>query len=208
MNDKTKENIKEAAAKRQAWEADKRARKSQAVINTALAVVNALATAPTIIAGIALAAVAGLMGAVQVGKIAAEPIPKFRQGKVNISGPGTETSDSIPAMISRGESVINAKSTRKWEDALVAINDGKFDSWLSRRFDTMVVPSVPDVVYKNIDDKKYGTVIDYDMLGKAVSKHLPEATYIQNNMDENGFHRWVTRGNNRTEFKNKRYSMK
>lgn len=37
---------------------------------------------------------------------------KFRRGAINIQGPGTETSDSIPARISKGESVISAKTTR------------------------------------------------------------------------------------------------
>ncbi|WP_346236746.1 hypothetical protein ABDK00_014070 [Niabella insulamsoli] len=198
---------KEAAAKRAAWEADKRARRSQAVINTALAVVNALATAPTIIAGIALAAVAGVMGAVQVAKISNEPVPKFRHGKVNISGPGSDTSDSIPAMISRGESVINAKSTRKWEDALIAINNDKFEGWLDNRFTDFSFPEIPPMLWKSFEDRK-NDGIDYDKLATAMAKHLPEATYIQNNFNEGDFQHWVTKGGNRTRFHNKRYSMK
>ena len=47
---------------------------------------------------------------------------KFAKGAVNIGGAGTETSDSIPAYISRGESVINAKATKMFEPLLIAIN--------------------------------------------------------------------------------------
>ena len=47
---------------------------------------------------------------------------RFAKGKVNIGGAGSETSDSIPAYISRGESVINAKATRMFEPLLIAIN--------------------------------------------------------------------------------------
>ncbi len=36
---------------------------------------------------------------------------KFKKGKINIIGPGSETSDSIPSSISNHESVINAFST-------------------------------------------------------------------------------------------------
>jgi len=39
-----------------------------------------------------------------------------------VSGPGTEKSDSIPAMLSNGESVINARSTRMFAPLLSAIN--------------------------------------------------------------------------------------
>jgi len=42
-----------------------------------------------------------------------------------ISGPGTGTSDSIPAMLSDGEYVINAESTRKYGSLVKAINDDK-----------------------------------------------------------------------------------
>lgn len=47
----------------------------------------------------------------------------FAKGAVNIGGAGTETSDSIPAHISRGESVINAKATKMFEPILIAMND-------------------------------------------------------------------------------------
>jgi hypothetical protein len=39
-----------------------------------------------------------------------------------ITGPGTETSDSIPAFLSNGEFVINARSTRMFQPILSAIN--------------------------------------------------------------------------------------
>lgn len=42
-----------------------------------------------------------------------------------VSGPGTSTSDSIPAMLSDGEFVVNAKATKKHRAALEAINAGK-----------------------------------------------------------------------------------
>jgi hypothetical protein len=41
-----------------------------------------------------------------------------------ITGPGTGTSDSIPAMVSNGEFVINAAQTAKHKDLLNAINKG------------------------------------------------------------------------------------
>lgn len=43
----------------------------------------------------------------------------------HVSGPGTSRSDSIPAMLSDGEFVVNANATRKHRAALEAINAGK-----------------------------------------------------------------------------------
>ena len=37
----------------------------------------------------------------------------FKDGVVNLNGPGSETSDSIPAWLSKGESVITAKATKE-----------------------------------------------------------------------------------------------
>lgn len=45
-------------------------------------------------------------------------------GGGEVAGPGTSTSDSIPAMLSDGEFVVNAKSTRKHRAMLEAINAG------------------------------------------------------------------------------------
>ncbi|MFN3307228.1 MAG: hypothetical protein ACK42Z_08605, partial [Candidatus Kapaibacteriota bacterium] len=56
----------------------------------------------------ALAAIAVVTSALELAKAALSAY----QGAVDIQGPGTETSDSIPARLSRGESVINAGATR------------------------------------------------------------------------------------------------
>jgi len=53
--------------------------------------------------------------------------PRFKDGVVDLMGPGTGTSDSIPAYLSRGESVITAKSTRAKRDELEALNKSVID---------------------------------------------------------------------------------
>lgn len=52
---------------------------------------------------------------------------KFADGVIDLRGAGTETSDSIPAWLSKGESVIKAKSTRMFKDELYAINSNPLD---------------------------------------------------------------------------------
>jgi hypothetical protein len=62
-------------------------------------------------------------GMAQVAAIIATPLPGFREGIISIVGPGTETSDSIPAHLSKGESVINAESTKGSAELLYLINE-------------------------------------------------------------------------------------
>ena len=45
----------------------------------------------------------------------------------HVQGAGTATSDSIPAMLSNGEFVVNAASTKKFKPLLEKINDGKVE---------------------------------------------------------------------------------
>jgi hypothetical protein len=98
----------------------------QATIATAVAVIQGLqaglSLGPAGIAlGPALAAAAGLAGAVQIGLIASQkppPPPKFAKGVIGLRGPGTSTSDNIDAKLSRGESVMTAKATEAFSDQL------------------------------------------------------------------------------------------
>jgi hypothetical protein len=71
---------KEAALK--AFRVQKALSLVQAGIQTALAVVNAIATAPNIIAGLVLAGVAATLGGIQIGIIAAKQPPTFHRGGV------------------------------------------------------------------------------------------------------------------------------
>lgn len=52
-------------------------------------------------------------------------VPAFAEGDINIKGPGTKKSDSIPARLSRGESVITADGTTLDPDLLRAMNKGE-----------------------------------------------------------------------------------
>ncbi|RAI43988.1 phage tail tape measure C-terminal domain-containing protein [Rhodoplanes roseus] len=51
-------------------------------------------------------------------------VPKFASGGA-VSGPGSSTSDSIPAMVSNGEYIVNAAASAKHRGLLEAINTGK-----------------------------------------------------------------------------------
>lgn len=82
---------------------------AQQIINTELAA--GATTAQTGIFGLPAATAIRAIGYASVGLIAAQTIASFSTGG-HVRGSGTETSDSIPAMLSDNEYVIKAKSVR------------------------------------------------------------------------------------------------
>ena len=86
---------------------------AQALIGAAQAIVQGFAQLGPI--GGAIAAVTtGIVTAAQIAVITSQKppaAPGFAKGVIGLNGQGTETSDSIPAMLSRGESVITAIGT-------------------------------------------------------------------------------------------------
>ena len=93
---------------------------AQATINTYLAASSAFASAGNPILGAILAAIAVAAGLLQVQKIVSvkTDVPKFARGVIGLNGSGSETSDSIDAKLSRGESVMTAKATRAYAPML------------------------------------------------------------------------------------------
>jgi hypothetical protein len=92
----------------------------QKTVNASIAQVVAKEIATKGFAGIATGALltAGINAAFGVAKAAInKPPPKFARGVIGLEGAGTETSDSIPAYLSRGESVIPAWGTKAIQSA-------------------------------------------------------------------------------------------
>lgn len=100
------------------------------VLNQSAAIASAIAGAVAQAAGnpIGIAAILAitlpliLTGMAQA--MSAANAVELAEGEVDIKGPGTTTSDSIPARLSRRESVINAKGTALDPDLLRAMNKG------------------------------------------------------------------------------------
>lgn len=169
---------------------------------------------PTILKGFSQGGFAGvaaafalffsLLGALQ----GAEP-PAYKEGEVLIQGPGTETSDSIIARISKNESVINAAMSKKHEGALRAINEDRFIPYimqyeLPKLYQNMSMPDMPEYV-QNITNQSQ-TEIDYEKLGDVFAQKLAENPQHILSFDENGFQYAVRKGNDLTHYVNKKLS--
>lgn len=135
-----------------------------AVIGTALAVVNALAVGPP--QGYILAALSAALGAVEIGVISAQPLPQFAKGVIGLKGEGTETSDSIHARLSKGESVMTAKETRQHRPILEAIRKGTLEKLIA---ETYVRPAVDAAMFSGFAD--IGRSADLNGLTAKLSDH-------------------------------------
>lgn len=185
------------ALKNEQAQRDKNAAIAQAVIDGIAATVKALADG-----GPVLAAIVGTASAVQLGLLAAAPLPQYKDGVIDLQGPGTETSDSIIARLSKGESVIKAKATRRYKDELKVINKGdeSFQEYIRTKYvmpeleghsesETDRIEKVVKQVLVNakfndrnivnaIKGKKGATAADIDRLGNRIERKSRVDSFI------------------------------
>jgi len=89
---------------------EKKAALAGITVSTALGIMKVFAGEGTFADKIIKAGIVALEGLTQFS--IASRARYYAKGEVNIKGPGTKTSDSIPAMLSRGESVMTADETQ------------------------------------------------------------------------------------------------
>jgi len=141
---------------------------------------------------------------VAVGTILSKSPPKFAKGVIGLHGPGTETSDSIAAYLSRGESVITAERTKQYKPILEQIQAGVYKPLPIPMLSTL--PRLHDLSGVNASSAHgRGAVIDYDKLGEAVAKALPKAKVQKLSFDKKGFSHYIISENGRLESYNNRY---
>lgn len=173
-----------AAIKTKQAQADKAAAISQAIINGALAITK-LWVNPGFPAAIPMVAVVAATTAAQIAVISAQKIPKFAKGTEYVKGGGTETSDSVPAMLSKGERVIDAKTNKLLKG----------------------IPNkmIPELLMPSSTVIKDG--MDYDRLAKSFSKELANNPQLLVNFDRKGFETFIKSGNTTTQIKNNRNAV-
>jgi hypothetical protein len=139
-----------AELKRKQFEENKAIQLATAVmqgINATLAAYTSGASIPLVgtVTGPLFAALAAAFSAVQIGMIASKQPPRFATGVIGLDGPGTATSDSIDARLSRGESVITAKATERFAPVLaqmeMAVGNRPNFQLGNRKFATGYIPT-------------------------------------------------------------------
>ncbi|ELR69161.1 hypothetical protein C900_05357 [Fulvivirga imtechensis AK7] len=173
-------------------------------INTAEAVVAAIAKSPTTF-GLPFSAFAIAMGALQAAAVKSQSIPKYKDGVYDLQGPGTETSDSIPAHLSKRESVVHAKASKRFGWLLKPMIEDKSFSELQLR--ELVDKHIPTHLRGDIMLTKGGRKGDDITRELRDIKRAIEGKPVSHiNVDENGFNVGIQKGQMWTNYVSKRYS--
>lgn len=131
---------KEREMQQKALEEKKKIQKQKLLIDSITQATNLITASTEILAntakdpistGIALGTITAMLVGFGIAKAQAlklinssgnEP-QNFAKGVIDLQGPGTETSDSIPANLSKGESVMTAKETKSYKDLFLGIRN-------------------------------------------------------------------------------------
>lgn len=182
---------KKLEIKRKLAQADKEQAMFNIAINTAQAVIAALASVPP---NIPLSIFAGVTGAAQLAVVASKPLPKYAKGRRGGKGEFAWVGEQGPEVmwIPTGASIIPADKSK-------SITPNILNSYGIE---------IPQMENKEIQNT--GVLIDYDKLGKAVAQNVKIPKYkapnVSVNVDRDGI--VVRDGNSETTYLNQKYSGK
>lgn len=177
--------------------------------DTAIGVVRALSQPPGPPFTIPFGVLMGAQGLLQAAIVRSQPLPRFAGGVYGLNGPGTEKSDSIPAMLSRNESVVPASQSKAFGWLLKpmieehAFNEQKLiDLVMGRvlpqyRGDLFDGPRVQDKGSDRLERKLDEVVV-------AIRQGNRQRT---TGFGPDGVSEWVRHGDKWTEYVNTRYRV-
>lgn len=176
-------NIEQKRLEDAAKQREQAARK-EAGVNAALTLSNsilAIAQAAGETGAGAIVIVPAVIAALAAGFAAVSALSQensFAEGVVGLQGPGTDKSDSIPARLSKGESVITAAATRRYGPMLEAMNAGrpvpytatlKTNEGFATRRELAELGEKMDTMTEAVRDSKFSQDIRFDERGIAIT---------------------------------------
>ena len=157
--------------------------KAQALTNiaiqTALAVMNAMATAPFPL-NVAMAALAGSMGVAQLAVAASKPLAQYEKGRKGGKGEYAIVGEKGAEImyVPQGASIIPHNKIADQAE------------WADYGVPKLAIPPLPTT---DLEMTKYIStttdnrlIIDYDKLGEAVARNMPKAQAVTVNVDRSG----------------------
>jgi len=166
--------------------AQRRADITQAIINTSLAITQALGN-PFRIALIAA------LGAAQIAVIARQPIPKFRKGG-EITGNRHE-SGGVHIEAEGGEYMMRREAVDKYgKDFMKNINNLALPA-------SVTAPQLSPNVINHINNKG----IDHEKLAVTIGRELAKQPKVMIQMDEGGFQKSIQQGVKKTYYANRKF---
>lgn len=162
---------KENALRRKIAEEERKARRYSVIVDTAAGIMKAFATSTSIYEGIVNAAIVAFEGLTQLTTI--NNARGFNKGVIGVQDSrGVAGKDSIPSMLTPGESVITEEATRGSRKLLEKIQAKQVDD---RILDELVVTPTGIVQVKadnsDIVDAIERTAVDYFMQGSILMEH-------------------------------------
>ena len=163
---------------------------SQITINTAIAVMKALAQGSPVLAALAL-----IEGGIQYGIASSQPLPKFAKGPDRVKG-GIAGQDSVHALLMPNEAVIPAKANMERQGLAKAWISGDLDKHLAmnyinpainevnRKWETSLKLNQQSTFIRNdsFNDKKIvGELVKSNRLNRALVNSLSEGKTVRRN---------------------------
>jgi chromosome segregation ATPase len=196
----------EAKEKTKAWEADKQAKLTQAIINGALSIANIWATtvppASYVLSALSLVAVGA-----QIAVINAQKVPKFAKGK-NVGdmyeGPAIIGEAGRELRFDSDGSVKlynSATMDHVYKDTIIAPNA------ITEALLNGTMPMANGAVNKYVSSQTSNVGFDYDKLATSITDNMRNHPKVAINIDEKGFEKRIIQGSNERTILNDRYKM-
>lgn len=111
-----------------------------------------------------LAAVIGTAIPQFIGAAKSSGVAAFAEGTSYVHGAGSQTSDDIPAWLSRGERVVTAEKNQRYWNDLEAIHRGDYERYVNQNY---VLPALREATANamNLKDEKLAHAIASSMMG-------------------------------------------
>ena len=177
-------NQKVAALKRQEAVRQKNFAIFDATLSLGQGILNALTTKPSELIPFAVA-FASAIGGLNLAKIIATPLPKFKEGSLNIGGGNLDADGGMHAIVHRGEAIIPADRNKSYHPTLEAIynkqiSPAEINSYVLNRLagksgigrDTVVASVDTYGLSRALSKNKSVQIENAQTVGKAIASEL------------------------------------
>jgi hypothetical protein len=192
---------------REQFEINRAAQIAQAIIQGAVAAINAfssLAIIPVVGPGLAAAAAAtvGAFTAANVALIAAQPNP-YKEGTLFVEG-GIKNKDSVPALLTPGEAVIPVKENQDYHEVVKAIYNREIPPADMKML--IKTYKMKKLDMSNLDNNSRIIVNQID--SNSIVKAIKEKPVANVNIDEDGLEVFIEKAGEKTKILNKKLRIR
>tara|TARA_R110000850_G_scaffold275955_1_gene416415 strand:- start:5418 stop:8735 length:3318 start_codon:yes stop_codon:yes gene_type:complete len=176
----------------------------QIVIDTAQAIMSAVAASP-LTGGLPFSAIAGALGALQIATVMAQPLPQFAKGT-------SDSQEGYAEVGERGRELIKDGKTGRWS----LTPDSSTVTYLTKHSQVITNAETERILSQDHNNKADNYLssnvkqarsqqIDYSKIGQEVGKHISNIPVNVTNFDQNGVTKYVMGRSSKITRLNKKY---